>query len=264
MTHPSPETAPPDAPTAVPARSIAQDAVFRPVRGGNAFEETVERLLQAIKLGVVTYGERLPTERALSARLKVSRVTLREAIRSLQQAGYVESRRGRTGGTFVTYRPADRPVTGEVSATDATVVGAAQHGPALADILTLREVLEVGAAEMAARRRPAAAERDLLGQRLADVEGAAPAEFRQMDSRLHLAIAELSGSTALASMVADVRMRINALLDAMPLLSPNLDHSVMQHRAMVAAILAGDEVAARTTTREHLDGTAALLRGFFG
>src|SRR3954470_15892278 len=79
----------------------AGEALFRPVRTGNAFEETVERLLQAIRLGVVGAGERLPSERELAERLGVSRVTLREAIRALSDAGYVESRRGRYGGTFV-------------------------------------------------------------------------------------------------------------------------------------------------------------------
>ena len=81
--------------------ATADEAVFRPVRAGNPFEETVERLLQAIKLGVVGPGERLPAERDLAARLNVSRVTLREAIKALTDAGYVESRRGRYGGTFV-------------------------------------------------------------------------------------------------------------------------------------------------------------------
>jgi DNA-binding FadR family transcriptional regulator len=74
---------------------LTASVVFRPVREGNAFEETVERLLQAIKLGVVGLGERLPPERELAPRLGISRVTLREAIRALQQEGYVESRRGR-------------------------------------------------------------------------------------------------------------------------------------------------------------------------
>ena len=43
--------------------STADAAVFRPVRAGNAFEETVERLLQAIRLGVAVPGDRLPAER---------------------------------------------------------------------------------------------------------------------------------------------------------------------------------------------------------
>jgi DNA-binding FadR family transcriptional regulator len=242
------------------ARSVAQEAVFRPVRTGNAFEEAVERLLQAIKLGVVTYGERLPAERELALRLAVSRVTLREAIRSLQQAGYVESRRGRSGGTFIIYKP------GAESAGDGSPARlrrlVADMGPTLTDTLTLREVLEVGAAEMAARRELSTEERALLAARLAESERAGLAEYRQMDSRLHLAIAEVAGSTGLAAAVADIRMRINNLLDAIPLLQPNLDHSTEQHRAMVAAILGGDADAARQTSREHLDGTAALLRGF--
>jgi GntR family transcriptional regulator, transcriptional repressor for pyruvate dehydrogenase complex len=240
---------------------VAQEAVFRPVRTGNAFEEAVERLLQAIKLGVVTYGERLPAERELALRLAVSRVTLREAIRSLQQAGYVESRRGRSGGTFIIYRPGHDDAAGEGGAAELKRLVAGM-GPSLTDTLTLREVLEVGAAEMAARRALSAEEQALLTARLGESERATLAEYRQMDSRLHLAIAEVAGSTGLAAAVADIRMRMNNLLDAIPLLQPNLDHSTDQHRIMVAAILAGDPEAARQATREHLDGTAALLRGF--
>src|SRR6195256_97354 len=87
----------------------ADAVVLRPVRTGNAFEETVERLLQAIPLGVAGRGERLPAERELAVRLGVSRVTLREAIRALAEAGYVESRRGRDGGAFVDERAAPPP-----------------------------------------------------------------------------------------------------------------------------------------------------------
>jgi DNA-binding FadR family transcriptional regulator len=57
-------------------------------------------------------------------------------------------------------------------------------------------------------------------------------------------------------------MRLNELLDAIPLLAVNLDHSNQQHEAIVAAILAGDPDAARLAMQEHLSGTAALLRGF--
>ncbi|MFC7716342.1 FadR/GntR family transcriptional regulator [Nonomuraea recticatena] len=79
--------------------------MLRPVRAGNAFEETVERLLQAIKLGMVAQGEKLPPERELAVQLGISRVTLREAIRALQEAGYLDVRRGRYGGAFVIYAP---------------------------------------------------------------------------------------------------------------------------------------------------------------
>jgi DNA-binding FadR family transcriptional regulator len=84
--------------------------VWRPVRGGNAFEITVARLAQAIKLGLVQVGDRLPPERDLAEKLQVSRVTLREAIRALREAGFLESRRGRTGGTFVVANSAPETV----------------------------------------------------------------------------------------------------------------------------------------------------------
>jgi GntR family transcriptional regulator, L-lactate dehydrogenase operon regulator len=234
--------------------SLAVDVVFRPIRTGNTFEETVERLLHAIKLGVVTAGERLPAERELALRLGVSRATLRDAIRELEQAGYVESRRGRSGGTFVIYQPT--PGAAEV------VASLPPRGSGLEDALTLRSVLELGAAETAARRDLSDDERRHLTDRLADCDAADRPGYRQLDSRLHLAIAEVTGSTSLAAAVADVRMRINDLLDQIPVLAPNIEHSRVQHRILVAAILAGDPVAARAAAEEHLGGTAALLRGF--
>ncbi|WP_343969026.1 FadR/GntR family transcriptional regulator [Kribbella koreensis] len=233
----------------------ADEAVFRPVRAGNPFEETVERLLQAIKLGVVGPGERLPAERDLAARLNVSRETLREAIKALTDSGYVESRRGRYGGTFVNER---LPKARRVSAKPFT----REQGADVDDALVLRYALETGAAEAAASRDLTEAEIDHLRSCLAETSAAKLADYRRMDSRLHLAIAEVSGSPSLTSATADVRMRLNELLDAIPLLAVNLEHSNHQHEAIVAAILAGEPAAARQAMQEHLSGTAALLRAF--
>jgi GntR family transcriptional regulator, transcriptional repressor for pyruvate dehydrogenase complex len=240
--------------------SLAVEVVFRPIRTGNVFEETVERVLQAIKLGVVTAGERLPAERELAVRLGVSRVTLREALRVLEQAGYVESHRGRSGGTFVTYRATAAPA--EEDGPEEMVRSLRQRGSDLEDALTLRSVLDVGAAETAARRDLTEDERRHLADRLADCDRADLAGYRQTDSRLHLAIAEVTGSASLAAAVADVRMRINDLLDQIPIIAPNIEHSSCQHRTIVEAILAGDVGATRSAVEEHLEGTAALLRGF--
>ena len=233
----------------------ADDAVFRPVRAGNPFEETVERLLQAIKLGVVVPGDRLPPERELAARLNVSRVTLREAIHALTEAGYVESRRGRYGGTFVNEQlPKPRRTSAKRLARDLAA--------GLDDALTLRQALETGAAEAAATRDLAEAERDHLQRCLADTNAATLTDYRRLDSRLHLAIAEVTGSPSLTSAMADVRMRLNELLDAIPLLEPNLQHSNAQHQAIVTAILTNNPEAARKAMQEHLAGTEALLRAF--
>jgi DNA-binding FadR family transcriptional regulator len=228
----------------------AGDALFRPVRTGNAFEETVERLLQAIRLGVAGPGERLPAERELATRLNISRVTLREAIRALQEAGFVESRRGRYGGTFVNETlPTSKP-TREITSAE------------LDDVLTMRRVLEVGAAEAAAARTLTPDDRQYLRAQLADTESGELSEYRRKDSRLHLAIAEVAASPTLTSAMADVRVRINELLDAIPLLDTNIGHSNAQHLEIVQRILDGDPAKARAAMAEHLEGTASLLRGF--
>ena len=57
-------------------------------------------------------------------------------------------------------------------------------------------------------------------------------------------------------------MRLDELLRAIPVIPANIAHSDKQHAAIVDAILGGQEDAARTEMEEHVDGTAALLRGF--
>ena len=77
------------------------DTVFAPVRSQTAFEETVERLGSAIKLGLLPAGTRLPPERDLCGKLGIARSTLRQALVALAQSGHLHAMRGRGGGTFV-------------------------------------------------------------------------------------------------------------------------------------------------------------------
>ncbi len=236
--------------------SLIDEALFRPVRSGNAFEDTVGRLLQAIRLGIVAPGDALPAERDLAARFLVSRDTVRDAIKSLSDAGFLVSRRGRYGGTFVTDR---LPAHGALdSSTDAV----APTPTEIDDILCVREILEVGAARAAAARDLSAAERDLLWTRLTETAASSIADYRRLDSLLHLTIGELVGAPTLVSLLADNRTLVNGLLDGIPLLSRNIAHSNQQHEAIVVAILSGSPERAAAAMGEHLEGSAALLRGF--
>jgi DNA-binding FadR family transcriptional regulator len=232
--------------------------MWRPVRGGNAFEITVARLAQAIRLGLVAAGDRLPPERELAERLRVSRVTLRQAIGALREAGYLESRRGRAGGTFVVHPVPD---TGEDS--DAVAL-AKEMGEELHDALDFRRVLEAGAASLAATRALSASQRAYLVGCLSASRERDAANRRLNDSRLHLAIAAAGGCASVAAAIADVQLRLDRLLAAIPVLRRNLDHSDAQHTRIVEAILAGDPAGARTAMEEHCDGTAELLRGLLG
>lgn len=222
-----------------------------PVRLGNVYEETLERLLQLIRLGQFAPGQKMPPERELAEALGVSRTTLRDALADLQGAGYVTVARGRYGGTHVADTlPAPEREPWELTAG------------VVHDVLTCRDVVEPAVSQLTAQRGVSAA--DLASLRATqDAIGAAPAHhYRPLDSRFHLAIADLCGSPTLAGIVLETRARINELLDHIPLLVPNLEHSTGQHEAILAAIEQGDGALAAEVTREHLEGTASLLRGF--
>jgi GntR family L-lactate dehydrogenase operon transcriptional regulator len=225
--------------------------LIRPVRHGNAFEETIERLLQHIKLGLFGVGQKLPAERELSDLLGVSRATLRDALAELQKAGYVEVRRGRSGGTYV----AERRFAG--------LGGPPGLDPAeVTDVLTFRAVLEPAAASLAAKAALSPRQRRHLLDSLADVAAAPVDLYRPKDARFHVAIAEVCGSPSLVAAVADTRARVSDLLDRIPFLEPNLEHSNRQHQEIVDAILRGDAEGAYRATMDHLQGTASLLHGF--
>lgn len=237
----------------------ATNAVFRPVRAGNAFEETVSRLLQAIRLGIVPPGVALPAERELALRFSVSRDTVRDAINALAEAGFLMPRRGRYGGTFVAEH---RTFSAGLREIEGITVLAPATAAEIEDTLAVRKILETGAARNAASRVLTAAERELLWNRLSDTSAASLEHYRRLDSRLHLAIGELVGAPSLVPLIADNRMRVDDLLDQLPLLQPNVEHSNQQHEQIVVAILTGDVERAASAMLEHLEGSAARLRDF--
>ena len=79
----------------------ARQSVFAPLQVEGAVEAIVRRLGEAIGSGVLEPGERLPSEGDLASHLAVAPMTLRQALAILRDAGFVETRRGRGGGSFV-------------------------------------------------------------------------------------------------------------------------------------------------------------------
>src|SRR5881227_1267619 len=114
-------------------------AVFEPVSPPTTFEETVERLGTAIRVGLLPPGSRLPPERELAEQLGIARSTLRQALTTLVQSGHLISLRGRTGGTFVSAAPPLSDGSGELRAD-------------WREVLDHRVAVECGCALLAAER----------------------------------------------------------------------------------------------------------------
>lgn len=234
----------------------SSSSMFRAIRGSTALEETIERLLYAIKLGIVLPGERLPHERELALRFGVGRATLRDALAALKEAELIESRPGRGGGSFVRPDALDRP-------------SKLPEGPPLTearlrDVLPFRRAVEGEAARTAAEQPLTEREHAVLYAHLRETRDAPPELYRQADSRLHLAIAEMSGSQLLVLAVAEADLQIHDLLAHTPVLPTKLQSSNQQHEAIVDAIINRDPEVAQLAMLRHVDATGALLRGFLG
>src|SRR5215210_1407499 len=155
----------------------ALEAVFKPVDPPTTFEETVERLGTAIRLGLLPPGRRLPPERDLATLLRISRSTLRQAITTLVESGHLVSVRGRTGGTFVVDAPPLSEMAGEPLGEEARAT------------LDYRVAIETGAAILAAERagEDDLAQLDQLVERMSKAD--VFEDYRRADVRFHIGIA---------------------------------------------------------------------------
>jgi len=242
--------------TAQPLPQLAE-TVLRPVRGHHAFEACVEQLATAIRLGVHPNGSTLPSEREMAARLGVSRATVREAITALRTAGMVETRRGRAGGSVVTYSPR-RPMARSRGHSPEELSG-------WLDSLAFRRVVEPGAAATAAAMDLAQEHRNLLELAHEGVRRASgSATHRQADSQFHLAFASVTGSALIIEAVTRVQSTLHDMLLQIPVYDVNIAHSNQQHELLLRAVLEGHADRARRVMEEHCDDTAALLRGLLG
>jgi GntR family transcriptional regulator, transcriptional repressor for pyruvate dehydrogenase complex len=230
--------------------SSSLEALFAPVHSQTAFEETVERLGTAIKLGLLTPGTRLPAERELCARLGIARSTLRQALVALGQSGHLHATRGRGGGTFVADPlPPAQPPSHEVLA-------------GWRDICDQRMAVEVGIAVLAAERAQPG-----MVDALEDVVTAIDdllddfAAYRPLDVRFHVGLAELTGNPHLVKEMTETQGAMSALISHIAHPPEVLDSANDQHRRLVTALRRHDEATAARVMTEHLRGTEHVLAG---
>jgi GntR family transcriptional regulator, transcriptional repressor for pyruvate dehydrogenase complex len=230
-------------------RDAALKGVFEPVHLPTMFEETVERLGTAIRLGLLAPGSRLPSERTLANQLGISRSTLRLALTTLVQTGHLVSSRGRRGGTFVAERPPLAEREGGPLGDDARAV------------LDLRVATEVGAAILAAERA-GAEQLDRLDDLIETMANSQDfADYRRADIRFHIGVAEAAGSPRLVRAMTEVQGQVSDLIALIPHPEQVLTHSNAQHRKLVGLLRRGDARRAGQLMREHIRGTELILAG---
>lgn len=231
-------------------RSAATDAVFEPVSPPTTFEETVERLGTAIRLGLLAPGSQLPAERDLAYQLHISRSTLRQALTTLVQSGHLVAYRGRSGGTFVA---ADPPLAAE---GDGEPLGEEAWA-----VLDARVAAEAGGCILACER---AGPHDLERlEALVDRMAAAPdfAEYRRADMRFHIGVAEAARSPRLVTTMTELQGQMSDLLARIPHPEHVLTRSNSQHRRLLMLIERRDAPRTVRLMRDHIEGTEHILAG---
>jgi DNA-binding FadR family transcriptional regulator len=247
----SPESAEPESHPLATARAV----VFSPIGGQGLVEQAVRRLGEAIGLGVLEVGERLPPEAELAERFGIAPMTLRQALAILREAGYVETRRGRGGGTFV--RRALPPVPAKAAGARLASLTVAD----LRDLTDFRRLTSGASAALAAERASSA---EIAELRLLVDEMAAPPpyrRFRRADSRFHLAVSSAARSTRLTAAEAQLQAEVSDLMALIPHPPEALRVSNQQHRAILEAIARRESEAARELMESHVRGTGDFLVG---
>lgn len=232
-------------------RPGAREAIFAQLVDAGRTEQVTTRLTDAIILGVLAPAERLPSESDLARRFGVALITVREGLAVLRDAGLVETRRGRGGGSFV--MKADAP--------HSTLVQARLHGLAqvdLSDMAVYFATVVEGCAQRAAVRA-AGADSDRLDRWLGNADFSTVSGSRTSAGGFYLELAVLSQSARL------VRELIRLQAEFGPLLFLGMTDTITRrslfesNRAITDAVGANDAAAARQLATEQVRTLAEWL-----
>jgi GntR family transcriptional regulator, transcriptional repressor for pyruvate dehydrogenase complex len=226
------------------AQDSLNDALIEPVKRSRIYEHIVEQIRALIREGRWAPGDQIPPERELAERFRVSRTSVREALRALEMQGVIDSRQG--GGTFV--RTADTEAL--VPPLAAAILRGRRE---LAEVLEVRELIEPGIARRAAERATeehVSELESLLGrQRLCIAQGRS---FVDEDTAFHYTLARAADNHIL------LRLH-NVILDLLRESRQSYLHvpdrpqtSLRGHEAILQAVRTHNAEAAYVASLEHI------------
>lgn len=224
-----------------------------PIVTQHVADHVVDRLVTAVALGVYVPQQQLPTERELASMLGVSRTSVRDALKQLTDTGYLEVRRGRTGGYFVLsdWGPSS------AERVRRHLVPNWSEFEHLFDARTLVEPLIARTAAERCTDEDRAAMASALAAYLAASDHDAS---RQADSLLHRTIAEATHNPLLVGLSVDLRTKVSLNLGAEPYTEDVRQTAIHQHGELVRAVCEGRGDEAAEIARHHFALSETLIR----
>ena len=218
---------------------------FRPIKQFRVSNEVCEQLKQSILLGQFKVGDRLPAERDLAEEFKVSRVAIREALRALENSGFIVIRQGANGGAYV------NELTFE-NITNAFLDLFLADKISILELYNVKLLIEPEIARLAALAiTPEYAQR--LNEAL-ESEGppaTSLSEDIEKKTAVHYILAEMCGNRFLEVIF---RSSMKLAYRVIEIISPDLHtfHPAGLHGTIVKAVLAGDPEAALSAMKKHV------------
>jgi GntR family transcriptional repressor for pyruvate dehydrogenase complex len=224
--------------------SVEDVRLLEPIRRSRIYEHIVEQIQALIGEGKLRPGDQLPPERALAETFKVSRTSVREALRALEMSGFIEGRQG--GGTFVRAPSASDLVQPLASAL---LAGKRE----LVDVLEVREMIEPALARLAAERATAEqiAELEAVLERQAEKVRRGES-YPEEDAAFHHLIAVAAGNPLVLRLLAVIMDLLHELRAGYLQGGGRPTRSLDGHRRILEAIKRRDGEAASQFTLEHI------------
>lgn len=219
----------------------------------------VDQIRTLIRGQQLVPGDRLPSERALGERLRVSRATVRQALKVLEASGLIEIRVGSRGGAFVIDPPWTRVASGLADLVTLSALTAVELAEA-------RQVIEVGIVPLVVARATVRDIAELRGMLDRNSVAVTNGEFgMSMSALFHVRVVACAHNAAVERLVRSVRGPLLMSLrkaHVARVAAPMTRRGVIDHRALVDAIAARDIARATDIMRSHLERTAARLARF--
>jgi len=225
--------------------------LFKPVKKTRVYEEIVLKVKHMIEKGRLHSGDQLPSERELAEVFNVSRSSVREALRSLETQGYLESRQG--DGTYIARQPLESLVN-----PLATVIFTEKDGQM--ELFEMRRLIEPQLAFLAAKRATPE-EIVMLGKALELQEDAfAKGESgTEVDKTFHYILAKAAKNKVLLRIIDNIMDLLAESRDKYLQVEGRSEKSLARHKEVLNAIRSGDKKLAARVMLDHLEDIEVSL-----
>lgn len=226
--------------------------LFKPIKQARISEEVIGQLKESILMGRFKSGQKLPSERELTVEFNVSRAVIREAVRSLEQSGFLETRQGPAGGAFVTDLTFDQVGNAFLDLFLANKLS-------IPELTQFRRYIEPEVARLAAMNINRASAR--LLEEAEEAEYLPDKSYPERMSKLtkvHHILAEICGNHFFEAVLKSVMNLTGEIVLAVDPDHKSL-HGPGEHRTIVDAVIAGDSHGASSAMSQHLSRFSEAL-----